>query len=59
MLIYQGKYGIYRRIAEARKEADFKESDVTLLETAIEFEDAGEAEMKAFVPASRTTGNLQ
>lgn len=45
-----------RRIAEARKEEDFKESDLTIGQTAIEFEDANEAELKTFVPASRLTG---
>ena len=49
---------VCRHIAEARKEEDFKESDLTIGQTAIEFEDANEAELKTFVPAPRITGKI-
>ena len=46
----------FRKIAEARKGEEFKETDLTMGQTAIEFEDANEVELGHFLPASRITG---
>ena len=46
----------FRRIAEARKGEEFKETDLTIGQTAIEFEDANEEELRHFHSASRITG---
>ncbi len=46
----------YRRISEQRKSEEFRETDATIGQTALEFEDDREAELSHFLPGSRITG---
>ena len=48
---------VARHLAERRKSEEYEESDAEVVrQTAVEAEDAWDAELQTFQPASRTTG---
>ena len=48
---------VTRHLAERRKSEEYEESDAEVVrQTAVEAEDAWDAELQTFQPASRTTG---
>ena len=48
---------VARRLAERRKNEEYEESDAEIVrQTAVEAEDAWDAELQTFHPASRSTG---
>ena len=51
---------VTRRLAERRKSEEYEESDAEVIrQTAVEAEDAWDAELQTFQPASRLTGEIQ